>query len=275
MEAYHFVSDEGLNAGLLMSNISTGLYDIRVQLMNEVKACVCGDGQDHQKLNLAAAKMRAYTSALRFTPQPFESVLLTVAAAQRYCLETRAMLDKIKKWDPMTTTSEQRPADSTIMGCVTDSAPVAYLLHEKGVPVWFVRSLSQLPDSINIIEERPTVRPAHVGIVEKYLVDGHNFYVGPISPVMLKAIENWKPGALDFRLVGKGIPSEAESNPSATNTNLAGSSCHVETLPRAESSGRVGIVPRAESSPRVENPNSVRGQGSSSMTRRGTTPCEY
>lgn len=261
MEERHFRPDEGLNAGRLISSITDGFYDIRTQLTQEVLACVCSNGKVQRKLALAASKMRAYTSALRHTPQPFRGVLQTVAAAQRYCLETRAILDKITKWDPMKPTSGERPTDTTILGSVTDSKSVAYLMQQKGVPVWFVRTLAQLPDDVNILEERPVLRPSHFGIELTPLYEGHNFYVGPISSVLFEAIENWKPGSLDFRLLGKGIPLEPADPTLAAHHTPAGTSRRVEK-------SQVGTSYYAG------NTGPMRSKGASNMVRESALPCE-
>jgi len=68
MDEIHFVKEAGLDVGFLAKSISDQLYAIRSKLMTEVVACACQDGRDYQKLHESARKMRACTSALRYTP---------------------------------------------------------------------------------------------------------------------------------------------------------------------------------------------------------------
>ncbi|KAF9442851.1 hypothetical protein P691DRAFT_680688 [Macrolepiota fuliginosa MF-IS2] len=142
MEETDFSHDPALNAGRLMPHILQEFNEIRTNLMKEVDACICSDGLDWQKLQKSAMKMHSCITGLHLTVQPYLDTVITVAAAQRYCLETRALLDKI---------TNSFFVDNTILGCITDHIPTLYELYKKGVPVWFVRPPSQVPDDLNII----------------------------------------------------------------------------------------------------------------------------
>ncbi|KAF9442095.1 hypothetical protein P691DRAFT_642692, partial [Macrolepiota fuliginosa MF-IS2] len=149
MKEDHFTGTSS-TAGLLLPDIAQEFYEIRCALMKEVQDCATLNSHDWGKLCDSASKMRSCTAALKFTPQEFLQVMLTVSAAQRYCLTTRAIIDKIKKWDRMPMLDKAHPVDNTILGCITDRIPIIYELFEKGVPVWYVRPASHLPKDINI-----------------------------------------------------------------------------------------------------------------------------
>jgi hypothetical protein len=149
--------------------------------------------------------MRSLTSSLLFTPQDYCSVMLTVAAAQRSCLATRAILDKIKKWDSMSLTSSPRVNDR-ILGCVTDRLTIVHEMFEKGVPVWYVRPITHLPRDINIVSPEPVVQPKDAGIITTPWNGAPVFYHGPLSRRIHDAISLWKPGTLDIRF----LPSVSE-----------------------------------------------------------------
>lgn len=198
-----FRRDQGLEFGLLSPDIAAEFHTIQENLMNEVKSCACSNGADYQKLAECSAKMRHCISTLRFTPLPFNSVTLTVASAQRYCLETRAMLDKIamSKNPPFQTTYP--PGDNTRLGCVTDRITLVHELYERGIPVWYVRPSSQVPLNTNIVQQAPVIRPSRVGIQTKRWPNAPIFYQGPISREMHAEIESWKPGNLQLQLLGR------------------------------------------------------------------------
>lgn len=61
-----------------------------------------------------------------------------VTWTQRLCLETRALLDKLTKWDRLVTSRDKGylTAGEDIIGCVTGCISVALEMDEKGVPVW-------------------------------------------------------------------------------------------------------------------------------------------
>lgn len=152
MTEVHF-KEMGPNVGLLIPNIAQELYDICCALMKEVNICVLWDGIVWQQLNDSASKIWSCTTSLQFIPQEFLSVMLTVTAAQCYCFITCALLDKINKWDWIPLSNNPHPVNNTIMDCVTDCIPEVYHLFNKGVPVWYVCPVTQLPKDLNIVEQ--------------------------------------------------------------------------------------------------------------------------
>src|SRR5262249_21369030 len=147
--------------GVLIPAIAQQIYDVRLKLMEEVNACQTFNANDWRLLQECARKMRSLTSSLLFTPQDYCSVILTVAAAQRACLSTRAVLDKIKKWDSMSIASSG--VDHRILGCVTDRLAIVHEMFDKGVPVWYVRPIAYLPADMNIISPELVVQPQGAG----------------------------------------------------------------------------------------------------------------
>jgi hypothetical protein len=196
--------------------------------MNEVNSCVCSNGADYQKLSECSAKMRHCISTLRFTPLPFNSVVITAASAQRYCLETRAMLDKItiSKNPPFQTDNYPR-ANNARLGCVTDCITLVHEMYERGIPVWYVRPSSQVPITTNIMEQGHIIRPSRVGIQIQRWPNTPIFYQGPISREIHAGIENWKPGNLRLHLLGRGSvpdPRTLTSNHNRTQNQTVANS---------------------------------------------------
>jgi hypothetical protein len=152
-------------------------------------------------------------------------MIVTLASAQRYCLETRALLDKIIKWDAREYHSETYPpANSKLLGCITDRVPVLYDMYEKGVLVWFVRPPSRVSSSTNICEQGLILPPTHFGIKIKQLGGVLPFYQGRISQDMVLALENWRPGPLDLNLLGNRSNSEADPSEEGISATRAGTS---------------------------------------------------
>lgn len=224
MSESDFQRDPGSKSfGMLLPNIAQELYDIRTNLIKEVEACVCSNALDYQKLHDCATKMRHCVSSLYYTPQPFTSAHLTTIAAQRYCLELRAILDKIaihRKSIPspdspsVFSSDGPSPVDNTRLGCISDRVPVLCELHEKGIPVWYVRPSSEVSFSTNIVKQAPTIRPAHCGIETKRWPGAPIFYQGPLSRQIHAGIENWQPGNLQLNLLGRGSQSESSTEAS-------------------------------------------------------------
>ncbi|KAJ3557757.1 hypothetical protein NP233_g11662 [Leucocoprinus birnbaumii] len=233
MELEHFV-DRGSNIGILKKSIAEELYEIRQQIQTEVDMCRCHEGAVYQKLQAAAANMRSCTSALLYTPQKFLNVMMTVTAAQRYCLTTKAIVDKINKWDALVTSGNIQPVDNTIMGCVTGHLTSAIEFYEKGVPVWLVRPVGDLPEDIVILEQQYPVMPREAGVVLKPWKGAPVLYRGPHSREIHATIESWKPTTLDIRLIEQHPGDEGER---VSRTDRAGK--------RAENRGRPYSKPPA------------------------------
>jgi hypothetical protein len=208
------------NIGILNPNIAQEIYDVRSKLMEEVNTYSPSHANDWLLLQENARNMRSLTSSLLFTPQEYFSIVLTVAAAQRACLSTRAILDKIKKWDPMSLATSS-PVDNRIIGCVTDRLSVVYDMFERGVPVWYVRPINYLPHDINIISPEPVVQPKNAGIIITPWKKAPIFYRGALSPKIHTAINRWKPGTLDIRF----LPGVSENNVSEPELNTRPAPC--------------------------------------------------
>ncbi|KAJ3564612.1 hypothetical protein NP233_g8187 [Leucocoprinus birnbaumii] len=202
MEKQHFEASKP-DIGLLRPSIAQELYEIRSSLMKEVDCCRCHDGAIFQKLHAAANAMRFCTSTLLYTPQSFVNTMLTVTAAQRFCLTTRALLDKIMRWDNLRLSDDIRAVDNSIMGCITDRPSFVEEMYAKGVPVWYICSVDYLPEDIVILGQQYPVKPSEMGIVIKPWKGAPAFYRGPHARDIHSPIENWRPGNLDIRLVDK------------------------------------------------------------------------
>ncbi|KXN80640.1 hypothetical protein AN958_09096 [Leucoagaricus sp. SymC.cos] len=88
MSPNDFIMPPNTRLGRLNPTITEEFYEIRDVLSKQVQACECPNGASWSKLHETAANMRACVSSLRFVPQEYLGVLLTVAAAQRYALLT-------------------------------------------------------------------------------------------------------------------------------------------------------------------------------------------
>lgn len=220
-----FVEESGCGftgIGRLRECISNEFYGLREALMVEVDS---QDGSrtpdDHRKLHEAATAMRMCTSTLRHQPATFHNVLFTVTAAQRYYLETRAILDKIRKFDPRILTSKTHDVDLSIMGTVTDRPSIVYQFFQKGIPVWFVRKAITIPKNINIIQQVPVTEPhPSLGVVLARWPRAPVFYFGPRCPGMYYATNKWFPGSIDFSNVGPENWN-ASSQESPTSSSMA------------------------------------------------------
>jgi hypothetical protein len=77
--------------------------------------------------------------------QDWLSTLLTFTLFQRFFLETLAVYDHFTKWLDRTMAGEEyHPVDETIMGAVTCDVVAAQKMFARGVPVWLVRSPSEI-----------------------------------------------------------------------------------------------------------------------------------
>ncbi|KAJ3567634.1 hypothetical protein NP233_g6237 [Leucocoprinus birnbaumii] len=214
MEEQYFVEVKP-GIGRLESSVAQELYEIRAALMKEVDCCRCYDGAIFQKLHAAANGMRFCTSTLLYTPQSFVNTLLTVTSAQRFCLTTRALLDKITKWDNVRLSDDIHVVDNSIMGCVTDRPSLVEEMYAKGVPVWYICSVDYLPEDIAILGQQIPIKPHEMGVVMKQWKGAPPFYHGPHARDIHSSIENWRPGNLDIRLV----ETSTEDTPGGSSLN--------------------------------------------------------
>ncbi|KAJ3563556.1 hypothetical protein NP233_g8867 [Leucocoprinus birnbaumii] len=201
MTEVDFERNPGDEDGKLEQSIAQELFDIRTQLMEEVKLCVCNDGLVWSKLQACAGKMRQCTSTLLYTPQPYLVAMLTLAAAQRYCLETRAMLDRIADIGKNHASDDYPPANHSLLGCITNRVPVVYEMYEKGIPVWFVWPLSRVTSDTSIVAQGLVLLPAEFGVELKRWPGAPIFYQGRLARDIHNSIENWRPGNMDLRLL--------------------------------------------------------------------------
>lgn len=201
-----FVEEAGCGltgVGRLRDSIVDEFYDLRSALMTEVSL---QDGSrspdDFRQLHEAAAAMRMSISTLRHVIQTFHNVLFSVTAAQRFYLETRAILDKMRKFDPRISTGTKHDVDLSIIGTVTDRPSLVYELFYKGVPVWFVRRAGMIPRTINIIDQVTVTNPhPSLGVILQRWPGAPVFYSGPRSPGMYFATNQWRPGSIDLSSV--------------------------------------------------------------------------
>ncbi|KAJ3564158.1 hypothetical protein NP233_g8475 [Leucocoprinus birnbaumii] len=222
-EIDHFVfMNGGEEVGRFAPLVGRELYKIRTKLLDEVMECRCPDGGTQTKLYRLANHMKHTTTSILNTPQSYLDAMYTFTAAQRYCLEVRALLDKITHWDVMGPVKKPRPVNNSILGCVTDRAPVVNGLYEMGVPVWYVRPLTHLTPSMTILKQRACTPPADFGIDLTPWPGCPSFYTGPLDRGIYKLLQNWQPGAV------KKFPLEAISTadsetvpPTPTATSLS------------------------------------------------------
>ncbi|KAJ3563512.1 hypothetical protein NP233_g8896 [Leucocoprinus birnbaumii] len=218
-ELEHFVfMNDGQEVGRFASLVGRELYKLRTALLEEVVNCRCPDGGIQRKLNHLANQMKNTTSTIINTPQSYLDAMYTFTAAQRYCLELHALLDKIKKWDELPPLNKPRPVNNAILGCATDRASVVAGLYAMGVPVWYIRPLNHLTSSMTILKQCDCTSPAEFGINMTPWPGSPSFYTGPLDCGIYKLLQNWQPGAI------KRLPLEAISTagpPADTPINTA------------------------------------------------------
>ncbi|KAJ3566665.1 hypothetical protein NP233_g6856 [Leucocoprinus birnbaumii] len=239
MSQDEFVFEGSSEIGQLLPSHAKELHDIRVKLMKEVEACRCESGADYNRLQKAAWMMRNCTSTLMYTPQAYQDVLFILTSAQRAILETRALLDKINKWDKLPASEQIRPTDHSILGCVTDRIPLAYEMYAKGVPVWLVRPPSQISEDLTILAEAATTTPVKFGINTTILRNAPAFYRGPLARNIHESIQNWQPGSLKMNFLENITPVVDTDAPST------------EELPQASSSKEKPYSRLSSSKPRA------------------------
>lgn len=212
MDLSHFVFMNGSQeVGMLLPSYARDIFSIRTKLLEEVANTRCPDGEEFNKLHKLASCMKATTSSLLNTPLCFLDVMITLSAAQRFCLETRALLDKINKWDKMAAVTKPRPVDNTILGCITDRAPLVHLLYDLGVPVWFVRPLSHVSSTLSIRKQCTCTTPEQFGVNMTPWPGALCFYSGPLDREIHKTIQKWKPGAVKHQYLEQVSTAEAAS----------------------------------------------------------------
>ncbi|KAF9443250.1 hypothetical protein P691DRAFT_788303 [Macrolepiota fuliginosa MF-IS2] len=204
--------------GHLSPIIANQLYEICNKLMEEVQSC-------------------------RFLTTSFLTVMLTVAAAQQYCLETCALLDKLMKFDsvPIPQADNYLKANNEFMGCIADRLSLVYEFYKKGIPVWLVHPPAQVTMDTNIVKQLPVMKPAQAGICIKRWSGAPIFYQGPLSVEIHLSIYCWKPGQMDLT---KLITTNEAESPSSTPpvpshlsslSSAAGPQCNQHTQPYSKS----------------------------------------
>lgn len=191
--------------GELQGSILDELKQLRKDLMTEVSRQEIDPGchssrRDHIKLQEAATAMRHHFVALEQMLQPFVYTVVTLTSFQRSYLETRALLDKIQKFNKrysLCDTPSCWPVDNSLMGIVTDRISLVHELYLKGVPVWFVRSAASVSSATNIVKPMALTRPgASNGVVLEFWPNLPIPYQGPRTPMMYATIMKWQPGVL-------------------------------------------------------------------------------
>ncbi|KAJ3566667.1 hypothetical protein NP233_g6859 [Leucocoprinus birnbaumii] len=221
LEHFLFMND-GQEVGRFLPQVGLGLYKLRTLLLEEVLNCRCPDGGIQRKLNHLANQMKNTTSTIVHTPQSYLDAMYTYTCAQRSCLEVRALLDKIQKWDELPPLKDPRPVNNAILGCVTDRAPVVDGLYAMGVPVWYVRPLSHIASSMTILKQCPCTSAKDFGIDLVPWPGTQSFYTGPLFCGIYKLLQDWQPGAI------KKFPLEAISTtePTTIPTSTPASTSH-------------------------------------------------
>ncbi|KAF5362322.1 hypothetical protein D9756_002850 [Leucocoprinus leucothites] len=198
MTAKHFVFEGTSEIGRLLPSIAQEIYDIRAELMKEVDACKCESGSDYNKLQRAAWLMRSCTATLLYTPQSFLDVMLILTAAQRGCLETRALLDKINIWDKMAAPPTIPPTNTSILAVSRTGYPS---------PTRYTTIKSHIS----------TTSPKEFGICTKIWPGAPAFYQGPLARDIHESIQKWKPGSMNMLLLENIEPIVEDVPPEATN----------------------------------------------------------
>ncbi|KAJ3573912.1 hypothetical protein NP233_g2127 [Leucocoprinus birnbaumii] len=201
MKEADFIKENGYGSsdvGRLNPSIVEEFDVLHADLTKRVLACDCDrSSQTYGKLKAAAAGLQDSVSLLRDTPQSSANVRATVAIVQRLYLETRALLDKIEKWDRLSTLQQKHKTNPSIVGTVTDRLGLVYDFFAKGVPVWLVRPPALIPRTINIVKHGALTRPsAAFGIVDEPWPKVPPFYEGELSPAMYGGLHKWNPGAV-------------------------------------------------------------------------------
>ncbi|KAF9445345.1 hypothetical protein P691DRAFT_777636 [Macrolepiota fuliginosa MF-IS2] len=190
--------------GRLAPQIAEEFHVLHLELIKRITASDCNRIDEHfRKLYAAATALQRNVSLLCDTPQTFVNVFVTVATVQRFYLETRALLDKIEKWDPLVTFGQKYKVNLEIIGTITDRLGLAYELFDKGVPVWLVRTPALIPQTISIVRQTDVTKPSpSVGVVVDPWPEAPPYYSGILSPVMYAGSSKWKPGTIDLSHVG-------------------------------------------------------------------------
>jgi hypothetical protein len=98
--------------------------------------------------------MRSTLLRLRDQPLSFRDTVYQVAEFQRLCLDINAMLDYVTIFRPRLSSHEDQPKPSAelhIMGAFTNNPEVTSKLHQCGIPVWLVRTETQVSTSTRIV----------------------------------------------------------------------------------------------------------------------------
>ncbi len=233
-----FIEEPGCEgAGRLRDSITQEFNELLSMLRAEIAAEDWSNSPDyHRQLLKAAAEMRYAISSFQYTLQPFTNVLFTVTITQRCYLETRAILDKVRKFDRFLDGTKHE-VDLSIMGTVTDRDSLVHELFCKGVPVWFVRTASSIPKTINITRQDYVIDPGpSLGVILKRWPNAPILYAGPRYSGMYLAAIRWRPGVLDLSKI------ESESSPLPVQEEVqAGSSSGSRNAQKPCSSGSLSL----------------------------------
>jgi hypothetical protein len=105
--------------------------------------------------------MRSTLTRLQDCPMTFRDVIAQFADFQRICLDLKGVMDFIGIFEPRLQTPDPPPcADMSIMGSFTSNPEVASKMFKCGIPVWLVRTRSQLPPNIKIRRIVPYTIPS-------------------------------------------------------------------------------------------------------------------
>ena len=173
-----FVLEPGSSSlGRLRKDLVHDIRELRRSLSAKIKAFIHEspyNARQSQEMSYSEQGMLFAAVALDCAPQTFALTLLTFTSFQWHFLEALACYHYFTKWILHPVTEKPRDVDMSIMGTITPDPEVAIRFFMRGVPVWLLRSPSQLLQNTQIFEQcTPSLPP---NLVTELLPDGGPIY---------------------------------------------------------------------------------------------------
>ena len=151
-----FVREPGsvANVGRLCPDLVKVFLEMRIDLSKKIDDLIPrlgGHPDDFRDFHYAQHSMLITSIVLEVGPQTKLMTLVTLTGFQCFYLESLAFYDYHTKWNNvLSSASQKRPADTSIVGAMTCHLHVAQMFCMAGVPVWLFRVPYQIMSGIKI-----------------------------------------------------------------------------------------------------------------------------
>ena len=187
-----FVREPGsvANVGRLQPDLVKVFLDMRIALSKKIDDLIPrlgGHPDDFRNFHYAQQGMLITSIVLEVGPQTKLMTLFTLTGFQRFYLESLAFYDFHTKWnDVLSSASQKRPADTSIVGAVMCHLHVAQMFCMAGVPVWLFRAPYQIASGIKIARVVTTMNDFD-GLVKDIFPNTACIMRSPPSPIRNRA----------------------------------------------------------------------------------------